>query len=123
MTSTIRRKFWCGLLVGSTCLSGVGLSLAGAAETPGDGPAIANPALGITLHGNHETPLGLFIVPWQNAHGDDALNRPAQWLDEAALPLDPDTFRRQVQYQRLIAGYHDELHPATIDTLPAPAEH
>jgi hypothetical protein len=60
---------------------------------------------GITIFGEKDSPIGLFITPWKNAYADKQLSRPTLHLDEAAQPLDPDTFRRQLAYGRTIAGY------------------
>jgi hypothetical protein len=73
-------------------------------------PAVADRSAGdiqpgITIFGEKDSPIGLFITPWKNAYADRQLSRPTLHLDEAAQPLDPDTFRRQLAYGRTVAGY------------------
>jgi hypothetical protein len=50
--------------------------------------------------GNRELPKVLYIVPWKKPVPGDMTGRPlVSVVDEALAPLDPDVFRRQVQYQ------------------------
>jgi hypothetical protein len=77
-----------------------------------------NVQIGLTIVGDKESPVGLFITPWKNAYAGNTLDRPALLLDEVPLPLDPDVFRRQVSYHELIAAYKKSVLPAT-----APQQH
>jgi hypothetical protein len=61
--------------------------------------------MGLTIMGDRETPLGLFITPWKNAYPPDREDRPALMLDETAKALDADTFRRQVIYDEAFSTY------------------
>ena len=61
--------------------------------------------MGLTIMGDRETPLGLFITPWKNAYPPQREDRPALLLDEAARPLDPDTFQRQSNYDEAFSMY------------------
>ncbi len=50
--------------------------------------------------GNRELPKVLYIVPWKKPVPGDMTGRPlVSVVDEALAPLDPDVFRRQLQYQ------------------------
>ena len=53
----------------------------------------------ITVFGNHKLPKTLFIVPWKDPEAGLAPYRPVNSLiDEALQPVDPDVFRRKLQY-------------------------
>jgi len=60
---------------------------------------------GTAIIGNQELPKVLYIVPWK-ASQLPALNEPplASLIDEALMPLDREVFRRQLVYQRALAG-------------------
>ncbi len=54
---------------------------------------------GMAVVGNRELPKALFIVPWKDPEAGMAPNRPVNSLiDEALQPVDPDVFRRKLQY-------------------------
>ena len=54
---------------------------------------------GMAVFGNSELPKALFIVPWKNPEAGLAPDRPVNSLiDEALQPVDPDVFRRKLQY-------------------------
>ena len=72
----------------------------------------SNVRIGLTIVGDKESPIGLFITPWKNAYADKRLDRPALLLDEVPLPLDPDVFRRQISYYEVIAAYRKSVQPA-----------
>ena len=57
---------------------------------------------GITIYGEKESPVGLFITPWRNAYADSRLTQPKQPLNDAAQPLDAETLHKQVTYDRVI---------------------
>jgi len=65
-------------------------------------PAIANEEMeldGMAVFGNRELPKALFIVPWKDPEAGLAPDRPVNSLiDEALQPVDPDVFRRKLQY-------------------------
>lgn len=49
---------------------------------------------------HQELPKVLYIVPWKKAAQGDAAGRPQlSVVNEELAPLDPDVFRRQMQYQ------------------------
>ena len=54
---------------------------------------------GMAVIGNRELPKALFIVPWKDPGADLAPERPVNSLiDEALQPVDPDVFRRKLDY-------------------------
>ncbi len=61
--------------------------------------------MGLTIMGDRETPLGLFITPWKNAYPPQREDRPALLVDETTRPLDPDTFQRQSNYDEAFSTY------------------
>jgi hypothetical protein len=65
-------------------------------------PAIAEQEMeldGMAVFGNRELPKALFIVPWKDPEAGLAPDRPVNSLiDEALQPVDPDVFRRKLQY-------------------------
>ena len=94
-----------------------------AAKAPDEAPAPAAPAAatpapaapddgtvhqadkGTTVVGEQEAPIGLYITPWRNSSAAGGLDRPARLLDEALMPLDPDEFSRQVNYNRALSEH------------------
>jgi hypothetical protein len=80
--------------------------------------------------GNRELPKVLYIVPWKKPMPGALSGRPVHSvLDEALAPVDPEVFRRQVQYgtqvqQQLQARAATKAAPATPDSTtprqPAP---
>ncbi len=54
---------------------------------------------GMAVIGNRELPKALFIVPWKDPDAALAPERPVNSLiDEALEPVDPDVFRRKLDY-------------------------
>ena len=54
---------------------------------------------GMSVIGNQELPNALFIVPWKDPEASLAPDRPVNSLiDEALQPVDPDVFRRKLDY-------------------------
>jgi len=54
---------------------------------------------GMAVIGNRELPKALFIVPWKDPSADLMPERPVNSLiDEALQPVDPDVFRRKLDY-------------------------
>ena len=54
---------------------------------------------GMAVFGNRELPKALFIVPWKDPDAGLAPDRSVNSLiDEALQPVDPDVFRRKLQY-------------------------
>lgn len=54
---------------------------------------------GMSVIGNRELPKALFIVPWKDPEAGLTPERPVNSLiDEALQPVDPDVFRRKLDY-------------------------
>ena len=54
---------------------------------------------GMAVIGNRELPKALFIVPWKDPNVALTPERPVNSLiDEALQPVDPDVFRRKLDY-------------------------
>lgn len=53
---------------------------------------------GTTIIGDRELPIGLYISPWRSATPGKELDKPSRYLDVGATPLDPEVFKRQVEY-------------------------
>jgi hypothetical protein len=70
------------------------------------GPALAEEKLeldGMAVVGNRELPKALFIVPWKDPEAAMAPDRPVNSLiDEALQPVDPDVFKRKLQYFEVV---------------------
>jgi hypothetical protein len=68
-----------------------------------DKPAAADQP-GTTIFGERESPIGLYITPWRDAHAEKDIDRPARLLQEKAVPLDRAVFDRQVEYYDVLAA-------------------
>jgi len=65
---------------------------------------------GISIIGSKESPKALFIVPWKDAESPLAPARPLNsLLNDKPQPVDPDVFRRYLQY-------YDQVHNPTLKT-------
>lgn len=54
---------------------------------------------GMAVVGNRELPKALFIVPWKTPEAAMAPDRPVNTLiNDVLQPVDPDVFRRQLEY-------------------------
>ncbi|VAW77231.1 hypothetical protein MNBD_GAMMA15-232 [hydrothermal vent metagenome] len=54
---------------------------------------------GMSIIGNRELPKALFIVPWKDPEAALAPDRPVNSLiNDTLKPVDPDVFRRKLQY-------------------------
>lgn len=62
--------------------------------------------LGTTsITGNQELPKVLYIVPWKKSDLGDLVGRPVNTLlDEVLAPVDPEVFRRQLNYYEGLYG-------------------
>ncbi len=67
--------------------------------------AVEKAQTGTTVIGDAESPIGLYIMPWRQSQAQAGLDRPARLLDEALLPLDPEVFKRQVEYHRVLTQH------------------
>lgn len=77
------------------------------APVPGsaDAPVPADATSGTTIVGDKESPIGLYITPWKDDYAERGLDRPARLVDEALEPIDPATFRRQIEYYETITAF------------------
>jgi hypothetical protein len=103
-------RLCCALLAsalgGSALAAGTAESAAPATGAGNSGKASQSDVhLGLTIVGDRETPLGLFITPWKNAYPPERGDRPVLLLDETAQPLDADTFQRQSMYDEAFSTY------------------
>lgn len=71
------------------------------------------PGAGTTVVGEREAPIGLYIMPWRQSQAETGLDKPARLLDEQLLPLDPEVFRRQVEYHRALSEHLEKTGRAT----------
>lgn len=71
------------------------------------------PGAGTTVVGEREAPIGLYIMPWRQSQAEGGLDRPARLLDEQLMPLDPEVFRRQVEYHRALSEHLEKTGRAT----------
>jgi len=68
-------------------------------------PIPADATSGTTIVGDQESPIGLYITPWKDDYAERGLDRPARLVDEAMEPIDPATFRRQIEYYETITAF------------------
>jgi hypothetical protein len=72
---------------------------------PAPAEQVLEGSAGTVIVGDKESPIGLYITPWKDEFAERGLDRPARLLDEALLPIDPATFRRQIEYYDTITTY------------------
>lgn len=72
-------------------------------ERPDNGSAAADKP-GTTIFGERESPIGLYITPWRDAHAEKDIDRPARLLQEKAVPIDRTVFDRQVEYYDVLTA-------------------
>jgi hypothetical protein len=61
------------------------------------------------ITGNQELPKVLYIIPWKNSDLGDLVGRPVNTLlDEVLAPVDPEVFRRQLDYYDTLYGESQE---------------
>lgn len=120
----MNRKLWClGLALGcaaawaqepavdtSATQPAVDTSMpAPAVDTSRSAPPASAPSeadkVGTTIIGERESPIGLYIMPWRNSAAEEGIDRPARLLQEEALPIDPGTFRRQLDYYTALTNH------------------
>ena len=84
-----------------------------APATPAKPGGVEKARTGTTVIGEQEAPIGLYIMPWRQSQAQAGLDRPARLLDEALLPLDPEVFKRQVEYHRALSEHLEKTGRAT----------
>ena len=82
-------------------------------DTPVKPGTVQKARTGTTVIGEQEAPIGLYIMPWRQSQAQAGLDRPARLLDEALLPLDPEVFKRQVEYHRALSAHLQKTGRAT----------
>ena len=82
--------------------------LAQGGKTSGEPIVVQPPALGTQVTGQHETPLGLYIIPWRNSDAAGGPAKPVRLLDQALLPHDEEVFRRLVEYNRALSEHLEQ---------------
>src|SRR6266568_8495849 len=92
-------------LVFSLCLVLVSVAVVVAEDTGsnGSGDPEAKTVKGMSVLGNNEAPMSLFIVPWKSSElGVEAnLNRT---LNERDIPVDRDVFLRELDFYQVSVG-------------------
>lgn len=86
-----------------------------APAAPGE-PAPVQATSGTQIIGEQESPIGLYIMPWRQSAAEHGLDKPARLLEDQLLPLDPDVFRRQVEYHRALSAHLQEAGKITPDS-------
>ena len=56
---------------------------------------------GISIVGNKEAPKSLYIIPWQNTEHKHSVKHSPGLIKNTMQPLDPDSFRLQLQLYKL----------------------
>lgn len=94
------RKF-----VFSLCLVLLSVATAVAQDTgsDGSGDSAAKAVTGMSILGNNEAPMSLFIVPWKSSQlgVETNLNRT---LSEHDVPVDRDVFLRELDFYQVSVG-------------------
>ena len=74
------------------------------------GRVLARLALGTTsITGSQELPKVLYIVPWKSSDLGDLVGRPVNTLlDEVLAPVDPEVFKRHLEYYDALYGDGDK---------------
>jgi hypothetical protein len=83
---------------------------------PGSESAPVQATQGTQVIGGQESPIGLYIMPWRQSAAEGGLDRPARLLEDQLLPLDPDVFRRQVEYHRALSEHLEKAGKITPDS-------
>ena len=83
---------------------------AGGAKMGGNFQAMDELDLGTTsITGNQELPKVLYIVPWKKSDLGDLVGLPVNTLlDEVLAPVDPEVFRRHLDYYDALYGESQE---------------
>lgn len=85
----------------------IGLLLAGLTGAAGAVNEEQRDLQGMSVFGNRELPKALYILPWQSAEPGGAVPTPHSSLFDRELgPLDPEVFRREVEYYDALRRGH-----------------
>lgn len=63
-----------------------------------------DPAAGSNIFGAQALPKGLTIVPWKKGSVADLTAGPTRLVEEPLEPIDPDEFRRRLEYYQRAQG-------------------
>lgn len=74
-----------------------------AAATEGDNGPDTKTLSGMSVLGNDEAPMSLFIVPWKSSELGVETNL-QRTLDERDVPVDRDVFMREVEFYQVSVG-------------------
>uniref|UniRef100_C6DZ20 Uncharacterized protein n=1 Tax=Geobacter sp. (strain M21) TaxID=443144 RepID=C6DZ20_GEOSM len=83
-----------------------------------DGSGDSNPKMvsGMSILGNKEAPMSLFIVPWKSSElGAEA--KLTRTLNERQAPVDRDVFLREVAFYQVSAGSRDSEAAAAFQSF------
>ncbi|TDU31364.1 hypothetical protein DFR24_0732 [Panacagrimonas perspica] len=69
--------------------------------------APVQPQAGVTIMGDRDSALGLFLAPWKEEERAD-LGRPPGLQDPGLAPVDPDGFARTTTYYQTGRAYRAE---------------
>ena len=86
----------------STASAGPAAS-AGTAEPNAPGDSEAKTLRGMSVLGNNEAPMSLFIVPWKSSDLGVEANL-TRTLNERDLPVDREVFMRELDYYQVSVG-------------------
>jgi hypothetical protein len=88
-------------LVFSLCLVLVWVAVAVAEENDANGAGDSQAKLvrGMSILGNNEAPMSLFIVPWKSSELGVETNL-SRTLNERVVPVDRDVFLRELDFYR-----------------------
>ncbi len=76
---------------------------AGENKTNGGADAGAKTLKGMSVLGNDEAPMSLFIVPWKSSELGVETNL-QRTLDERDVPVDRDVFKRELDFYQVSVG-------------------
>jgi hypothetical protein len=68
---------------------------------------VQEPEAGVTIMGDRDSALGLFLAPWKEEERAD-LGRPPGLQDPGLAPVDPDGFARTTTYYQTGRAYRAE---------------
>lgn len=110
-------------LIFTLCLVLVSVAMAVAEDNGSNGPNVNNGSgdpdaklvRGMSVLGNNEAPMSLFIVPWKTSElgGETNLKRT---LNERDVPVDRDVFLRELDFYQVSVGSKSAA-PAAVSQI------
>jgi len=67
-------------------------------------PAAAEQEMGVTIRGDDEAAVGLYLMPWGEEPVSD-IDRPPQLIDESPKSINVDEFQRYAEWQQAHRAY------------------